>query len=248
MEVPVEQRLSSRDGSIGFNFGDAIQKLGSFDFGTSSASVQLPPNLVGTSVEGQSNNVNTLMLDDSIVTEEAPSRFAYLYKTKGIKDAQRQRMEESLHRQKQRRYDYQNHVRRLTDLVTKDEQLDDRHATADSQQMDWKRERKSKSEQHRKSLIKFQNQKMLILLCGHFQTKLMFSEWLLEKPERFEEDWVMVAVPKGRRNLIIATHGSTVSYSKNGMFINQFSSHLPGGGRHKHKWNNACQYLIFLAG
>jgi len=32
--------------------------------------------------------------------------------------------------------------------------------------------------------------------------------WSLEKPERFEEDWVMVAVPKGRRNLIIATHVS----------------------------------------
>ncbi len=36
----------------------------------------------------------------------------------------------------------------------------------------------------------------------HFQ--LMLSEWLLEKPDEFESDRVMVPCPVGKRNLVIA--------------------------------------------
>ena len=35
--------------------------------------------------------------------------------------------------------------------------------------------------------------------------QLMLSEWLLEVPDMFETEWLMVPCPIGRRNLVIAS-------------------------------------------
>ena len=39
----------------------------------------------------------------------------------------------------------------------------------------------------------------------------MLSEWMLETPENFEKDWVMVPCPVGRRNLVIAARVSSTN-------------------------------------
>jgi hypothetical protein len=39
--------------------------------------------------------------------------------------------------------------------------------------------------------------------------QMMHSEWLLEKPEDFQENWIMIPVPQGKRNLVIASGVST---------------------------------------
>ncbi|XP_052276684.1 uncharacterized protein LOC127875954 isoform X2 [Dreissena polymorpha] len=59
----------------------------------------------------------------------------------------------------------------------------------------------------------------------------MLSEWLVEVPENFEEDWLMVACPWGKRCLVVAAYGTTTAYGRNGYRVNSFPSHLPGGNR-----------------
>jgi hypothetical protein len=38
----------------------------------------------------------------------------------------------------------------------------------------------------------------------------MYSEWLVEKPEDFEQEWVSVICPWGKRNLVVASGVSGV--------------------------------------
>jgi hypothetical protein len=35
--------------------------------------------------------------------------------------------------------------------------------------------------------------------------QLMFSEWMLEPPEDFPSEWLMMPCPVGRRNLVVAS-------------------------------------------
>jgi len=36
--------------------------------------------------------------------------------------------------------------------------------------------------------------------------QLMLSEWMLEIPDNFADDWVMVPCPVGKRSLVIASN------------------------------------------
>jgi len=38
--------------------------------------------------------------------------------------------------------------------------------------------------------------------------QLMLSEWMLEIPENFAEEWVMVPCPVGKRSLVVASNVS----------------------------------------
>lgn len=38
-----------------------------------------------------------------------------------------------------------------------------------------------------------------------FNNLLMLSEWMIEKPEDFHENWFVVPCPKGRRLLVVAS-------------------------------------------
>jgi len=38
--------------------------------------------------------------------------------------------------------------------------------------------------------------------------QLMLSEWMVEVPENFEEDWLMVACPWGKRCLVVTAYVS----------------------------------------
>ena len=39
----------------------------------------------------------------------------------------------------------------------------------------------------------------------HYRNQLMLSEWMLEIPEKFAEDWLMAPCPAGKRSLVIAS-------------------------------------------
>lgn len=64
-----------------------------------------------------------------------------------------------------------------------------------------------------------------------FRNKAMLSEWLVDRPMDFESEWVLKAMPVGRRCLVFARKGETVAYSRTGQFIKAFQSSLPGGCR-----------------
>lgn len=62
-----------------------------------------------------------------------------------------------------------------------------------------------------------------------YRRKLMLSEWLLELPSDFEENWVMVPCPVGKRVLVLAGRGTTLAFAKDGCVLGRFRSNLPGG-------------------
>lgn len=65
----------------------------------------------------------------------------------------------------------------------------------------------------------------------------MQSEWLVDVPEDFEENWKFVVCPIGKRCLVISSYGTTNAYSRSGKFFKNFPSLLPGG----------CAYTYRLA-
>lgn len=63
----------------------------------------------------------------------------------------------------------------------------------------------------------------------------MLSEWLVDVPSDFEENWLVVVVPIGRRSLIVSARKTTHAYSRAGALINRFPSLLPGGCKRTHR-------------
>lgn len=62
----------------------------------------------------------------------------------------------------------------------------------------------------------------------HFlKNKIMLSEWLREVPDDIDK-WYIKPCPKGQRVLVIAVDGITSVYNKQGFFVKQFRSNLPG--------------------
>ncbi|XP_014219467.1 snurportin-1 [Copidosoma floridanum] len=70
---------------------------------------------------------------------------------------------------------------------------------------------------------------------------LMFSEWMLEVPQDFADNWVMVPCPVGKRVLIVACKGLTKMYSRRGIQLTSFKSLLPGGS--SATFRNHCTIL-----
>lgn len=58
---------------------------------------------------------------------------------------------------------------------------------------------------------------------------VMMSEWLVDVPANFQEEWVCTICPEGKRVLVVAEKGSTFAYSRRGVFLMKFPSALPGG-------------------
>lgn len=75
-----------------------------------------------------------------------------------------------------------------------------------------------------------------------YKNQLMLSEWLVDVPEDFEENWLMVVCPVGRRSLVISSRATTTAYSRVGQLLNNFPSYLPGG--HKRTYHNAGDHCI----
>lgn len=64
-----------------------------------------------------------------------------------------------------------------------------------------------------------------------YKNRLMLSEWLVDVPEDFAENWITVPCPVAKRCLVVSSKGSTKSYARNGYRIAMFSSLLPGGSK-----------------
>ncbi|KAE8617313.1 hypothetical protein XENTR_v10009032 [Xenopus tropicalis] len=140
------------------------------------------------------------------------------YKGKYSSLEQSERRRKLLELQKAKRLDYINHARRLADG-------------------DWSQEEEEKQEQKKDGEAECEEMDVDLgkKLPRHYANQLMLSEWLIEVPQDISEFWLLVVCPVGKRSLIVASKGSTASYTKSGYCVNRFPSLLPGGNRH----NNA---------
>jgi snurportin-1 len=121
----------------------------------------------------------------------------------------------SYHFQKKRRDDFLNHARNLVQgSFNKDEDTDD-EIESEPMEVEERKLRKYKPKPLRKS----------------YKDQLMQSEWLVDVPEDFSENWTAVLCPVGRRSLIVAGDGKTLHFSRSGHFVSCFQSMLPGGRR-----------------
>ncbi|XP_012527703.1 snurportin-1 [Monomorium pharaonis] len=59
--------------------------------------------------------------------------------------------------------------------------------------------------------------------------RMMLSEWMLDVPQDFIDNWIMVPCPTGHRVRLISGRGETRSYSRRGILYSVFPSALPGG-------------------
>jgi snurportin-1 len=138
------------------------------------------------------------------------------YKSRTTTMTQEVRRQRFLELQKQKRFDVSNYVRCIADDVWDDLEADEEDCAEkggygnDDDSMDVETVRLRKPGRY-------------------YQNQLMLSEWMLEVPENFVDDWLMVPCPVGRRNLVVASNGRTRSYSKSGFLVNNFHSALPGG-------------------
>ncbi|XP_077988962.1 snurportin-1-like [Glandiceps talaboti] len=149
------------------------------------------------------------------------------YKVKTSVD-QDDRRKNKLEQQKRKRFDYVNHARRLADddwkdYVSDEEEEDDDGDGEQNESMDTSKPK----QKHRKRKRYYKNQ-------------LMLSEWLVEVPSDFQQEWVMVLCPVGKRSLVVAARGKTSAYARNGFKVNQFPSLLPGGNR-----RHSCKYAEY---
>lgn len=145
-------------------------------------------------------------LDENSTATPHP-RFA-LYKLKYSASSQEARRQKFFEEQKKKRSDLFEHARRLA-LGS-----DDRGASGDNEEkMDCT---VSRTRSNAPRL---------------YRNRLMLSEWLVEVPEDFVENWLMVPCPVAKRCLVVSSKGSTKSYARNGYRIAMFSSLLPGGSK-----------------
>eukprot|EP00210_Caulerpa_lentillifera_P001627 g1565.t1 len=54
-------------------------------------------------------------------------------------------------------------------------------------------------------------------------------QWMIEYPDDLTRNWFVMSRPEGRRCMITALKGRTISYLKNGGNLHTFKSRLPGG-------------------
>lgn len=64
---------------------------------------------------------------------------------------------------------------------------------------------------------------------GYYKYQLMLSEWMLEIPHDFSENWIMIPCPLGKQVILIASKGITSAYGRKGWVTDSFYSALPGG-------------------
>ncbi|KAL3993758.1 Snurportin1 family protein [Acanthocheilonema viteae] len=126
--------------------------------------------------------------------------------------SQERRRQEFLRRQKEARFDYANHVRKLA-MNESDENVNDK----EEEKMDT-----TISSKNIKTINRKRN-------YNRYADELMLSEWLVDIPESLSKDWICIPCPVGRRCLVVASNGVTSAYAKSGFLITQFHSYLPGG-------------------
>uniref|UniRef100_T1ILI8 Snurportin-1 n=1 Tax=Strigamia maritima TaxID=126957 RepID=T1ILI8_STRMM len=133
------------------------------------------------------------------------------YKLKHKNADQTARRKRLLEEQKLQRYKYVNNKRNLPDDKIPDEDEGE-------EPMQWEQQQRTKKRRN--------------------NGRLMLSEWLVDVPDDLDTNWYFMLCPIGRRCLVMTNKGHTVAFSRNGHFLKQFSSHLPGGNNHEQKSRN----------
>ncbi|KAI9314022.1 hypothetical protein BX666DRAFT_488577 [Dichotomocladium elegans] len=62
-------------------------------------------------------------------------------------------------------------------------------------------------------------------------TRLMYGELLEDVPSDWQENWIVVPYPEGKRSLVSSGNGKTVAYNKFGNVLKRFESTLPNGSK-----------------
>ncbi|KAK9832305.1 hypothetical protein WJX74_005806 [Apatococcus lobatus] len=78
------------------------------------------------------------------------------------------------------------------------------------------------------------------VLRQHYADQLMHPEWLTDVPEELSSSWYAMPRPAGKRCLVIAAEGKTISRQRNGAVLHAtFRSSLPGGSQCSHTSRDA---------
>ncbi|KAM7471518.1 hypothetical protein LguiA_009701 [Lonicera macranthoides] len=77
-----------------------------------------------------------------------------------------------------------------------------------------------------------------------FAKQLMLPEWMIDAPDRLNDDWYVFARPAGKRCFIVSSNGTTVSRLRNGSLLHRFPSSLPNGSKSKDASRSAQSYCI----
>ncbi|XP_076863040.1 snurportin-1 [Brachyhypopomus gauderio] len=141
------------------------------------------------------------------------------YKSRSSALGQNERRRTFLEQQKEKRLSYVNRARRLADGDWTGLDGDEDEEKSQSQGEEEDEDEAMEIERRRK-------------MPRHYANQLMLSEWLVDVPVDLSSDWLLVVCPVGKRALIVASKGSTASYTKSGYCVNRFPSLLPGGNRH----------------
>lgn len=144
------------------------------------------------------------------------------YKSKYSVLEQSERRRRFLELQKEKRLNYVNHARRLADGDW---------TGADSEDEEEDEEKKSQRQLENSADEEGMEIEQKKKLPKHYANQLMLSEWLVDVPADLSSDWLMVVCPVGKRSLVVASKGSTSSYTKSGYCVNRFPSLIPGGTR-----------------
>ncbi|XP_026320034.1 snurportin-1 [Hyposmocoma kahamanoa] len=168
-------------------------------------------------------------LSDAVIskepTEEDKSNFEGLYKNWGKLGNQEERRREILEVQKSNRNTKLDLCRGILDLVNTTEE---------------------ENIFHNKNKAYYRPN---IYVAGFHRTPtnysnvLMLSEWMIEKPFDFADNWYMVPCPKAVRVLVVSNHGRTKCYTKYGSFKFERCTALPGGNPNWNKKKNNCCVL-----
>ncbi|KAM0060090.1 putative snurportin-1 [Helianthus debilis subsp. tardiflorus] len=77
-----------------------------------------------------------------------------------------------------------------------------------------------------------------------FASQLMLPEWMIDVPDRLNEDWYVFARPAGKRCFVVSSNGTTVSRLRNGSLLHRFPSALPNGARTRESSRSGQSYCI----
>lgn len=168
----------------------------------------------------------------------APHPHYTLYKQRreGYGD-QAERRRQLLEKQRLRRRDFADYARRIAEGETWEEEEKEEEGDDEVDAVTLKEKASVTLSGHTPSLAQSpRGDKRSHKRRVHpWRNQLMLSEWLVERPEDFEQDWLMVVCPIGRRSLIVAARKTTSAYSRSGQLLNNFPSLLPGGSRNTHR-------------
>ncbi|VDK39483.1 unnamed protein product, partial [Gongylonema pulchrum] len=154
-------------------------------------------------------------------------RFSQYKYTGRAEENQENRRREYLQRQKEMRFDYANHARKLA-MNEFDEEDDKMDMEAENEEVDEAEMEEAGSEGKKKKWRKYSKKaKKERIRRNRYANELMLSEWLVDIPTTLSKDWICLPCPTGKRCLVVASNGVTTAYAKTGFMITQFRSYLP---------------------